>query len=72
MRSVENIADDLGANVLLTLTHHGLTLLSRSRGNTVANRPRTRASDIKGDFAHFTEFMRRLVAVPHSKVKALP
>jgi hypothetical protein len=34
------------------------------------NRPRTRANEVKGDFAQFTEFMRRLVAVPHDKIKA--
>jgi hypothetical protein len=28
------------------------------------------AKDIQGDFAQFTDFMRRLVAVPHSKIKA--
>jgi hypothetical protein len=26
--------------------------------------------DAQGDFAQFTDFMRRLVAVPHSEVKA--
>jgi len=26
--------------------------------------------DVQGDFAQFTDFMRRLVAVPHSKIKA--
>jgi hypothetical protein len=26
--------------------------------------------DAQGDFAQFTNFMRRLVAVPHSKIKA--
>jgi len=34
------------------------------------NRPRTPASEIKGDFAQFTNFMRRLVAVPHNEIKA--
>ena len=33
------------------------------------SRPRTRASEVKGDFGQFTEFMRRLVAVPHSEIK---
>jgi hypothetical protein len=28
------------------------------------------AKDVQGDFAQFTDFMRRLVAVPHSEVKA--
>jgi hypothetical protein len=26
--------------------------------------------DAQGDFAQFTDFMRKLVAVPHSKIKA--
>ena len=26
--------------------------------------------DVQGDFAQFTDFMRRLVAVPHSQIKA--
>jgi hypothetical protein len=26
--------------------------------------------DAQGDFAQFTDFMRRLVAVPHSQIKA--
>ena len=34
------------------------------------NRPRTPASEIKGDFAQFTEFMRHLVAIPYSEIKA--
>ncbi len=36
----------------------------------MANRPRTRANEIKGDFGHFTEFAKRLFAVPHSEIKA--
>ncbi len=36
----------------------------------MSNRPQTRANEVKGDFAHFTEFMRRLVSVPHDKIKA--
>jgi hypothetical protein len=36
----------------------------------MANRPRTRANEVRGDFGQFTEFMRRLVAVPHDKIKA--
>jgi hypothetical protein len=28
------------------------------------------AKDVQGDFAQFTDFMRRLVAVPHSQIKA--
>jgi hypothetical protein len=26
--------------------------------------------DVEGDFGQFTDFMRKLVAVPHSKIKA--
>lgn len=32
--------------------------------------PKSAATDVQGDFAQFTNFMRRLVAVPHSKIKA--
>jgi hypothetical protein len=32
--------------------------------------PISPAKDAQGDFAQFTDFMRRLVAVPHSEVKA--
>ena len=32
--------------------------------------PKSAATDVQGDFAQFTDFMRRLVAVPHSEVKA--
>jgi len=28
------------------------------------------AEDVTGDFGQFTTFMRRLVAVPHSEIKA--
>lgn len=28
------------------------------------------AKDVQGNFAQFTDFMRRLVAVPHSEIKA--
>ena len=34
-----------------------------------ANRP-TSAKNVTGDFGQFTNFMRRLVAVPHSEIKA--
>ena len=36
----------------------------------MSNRPRTRANEITGDFDQFTEFMKRLVQVPHSEIKA--
>jgi hypothetical protein len=52
------------------VTHHRVTLLSKEQSNTVANRPRTRANEIKGDFAQFKDFARRLMAVPHSEIKA--
>ena len=34
------------------------------------NQPTDSAKNVTGDFDHFTEFMRRLVAVPHSEIKA--
>lgn len=34
------------------------------------NQPTASAKNLKGDFAQFTSFMRRLVAVPHSEIKA--
>ncbi len=34
------------------------------------NRPRTSAKNEPGEFDRFTDFMRRLVAVPHSEIKA--
>jgi len=34
-----------------------------------ARRPISPAKDAQGDFAQFTDFMKRLVAVPHSKIK---
>jgi hypothetical protein len=36
----------------------------------MANRSKTSAKNVTGDFGHFTDFMRRLVAVPHSEIKA--
>lgn len=33
-------------------------------------RPKAPAKNPTGDFGHFTDFMRRLVAVPHSEIKA--
>jgi hypothetical protein len=35
----------------------------------LTNRP-TSAKNVTGDFGQFTNFMRRLVAVPHSEIKA--
>jgi hypothetical protein len=34
------------------------------------NHPKNPAKNPKGDFGQFTDFMRRLVAVPHSEIKA--
>ena len=34
------------------------------------NHPKTSAKNTEGDFDRFTDFMRRLVAVPHSEIKA--
>jgi hypothetical protein len=36
----------------------------------MANRPKSPAKNPTGDFGQFTNFMRRLVAVPHSEIKA--
>ena len=33
-------------------------------------RPVTPAKNVEGDFGQFTNFMRKLVAVPHSEIKA--
>jgi hypothetical protein len=35
----------------------------------MANRPKPSARNVTGDFGQFTDFMRRLVAVPHSEIK---
>lgn len=35
-----------------------------------ARLPISPGKDVQGDFAQFTNFMRRLVAVPHSQIKA--
>jgi len=32
--------------------------------------PTTSAKNVTGDFGQFTDFMKRLVAVPHSEIKA--
>jgi hypothetical protein len=36
----------------------------------VPNHPKTSAKNTEGDFDRFTGFMKRLVAVPHSEIKA--
>ena len=36
----------------------------------MANHPKSPAKNPTGDFGQFTDFMRRLVAVPHSEIKA--
>lgn len=36
----------------------------------MAKHPTTSAKNVTGDFGQFTEFMKRLVAVPHSEIKA--
>lgn len=35
-----------------------------------ARLPISPGKDVQGDFAQFTDLMRRVVAVPHSKIKA--
>ena len=36
----------------------------------MANHPKSPAKNPTGDFGQFTNFMKRLVAVPHSEIKA--
>ncbi len=36
----------------------------------MANQPDRSAKNLTGDFAEFTDFMKRLIAVPHSEIKA--
>jgi len=36
----------------------------------MANGPTTRAKDVMGSTAAFTDFTRRILAVPHSEIKA--
>jgi hypothetical protein len=36
----------------------------------MANHPKSPAKNPTGDFGQFTNFMQRLVAVPHSEIKA--
>jgi hypothetical protein len=35
-----------------------------------ASVPDSPAKDVQGDFAQFTNFMKKLVSVPHSEIKA--
>jgi hypothetical protein len=35
----------------------------------VANRPRVRANEVKGDFPAFTDMLRRVVSVPRKQVE---
>jgi hypothetical protein len=57
----------------LTFDAHGRILISEGvllKVEPKARVPKSAATDVQGDFAQFTNFMRRLVAVPHSKIKA--
>ena len=36
----------------------------------MAKPPKPSAKNVTGDFGQFTNFMRRIVAVPHSEIKA--
>lgn len=36
----------------------------------MANNPKTSAKNDQGEFGRFENFMRRLLAVPHSEIKA--
>jgi hypothetical protein len=42
----------------------------RMKSEPKASFPISPAKDVQGDFAQFTNFMRRLVSVPHSQIKA--
>jgi len=44
--------------------------LQYSAAIIMANHPKSPAKNPTGDFGQFTSFMRRLVAVPHSEIKA--
>jgi hypothetical protein len=35
----------------------------------VANRPRVKAEDVKGDFPAFTDMLRRVVSVPRVRIE---
>jgi len=39
-------------------------------GELPTKKPRTSATDVVGDFGEFTDFMKRLVAVPRSEIDA--
>lgn len=43
---------------------------SLGRFYMLAQKPTPPAKNEQGDFGKFTDFMRKLVAVPHSKIKA--
>src|ERR1039458_7619170 len=47
--------------------HHGILSIG---GNCMANHLKAPAKNPTGDFGQFTNFVRRLVAVPHSEIKA--
>ena len=36
----------------------------------MATRPKPSAKNIEGDFGQFTNFMRKLVSVPHDEIKS--
>jgi len=36
----------------------------------MANHPKPSAKNVQGDFGQFTDFMRRLVSVPHDEIKS--
>ena len=37
----------------------------------MANRPRVKAEDVKGDFPAFTDMLRRVVSVPRQRIEEL-
>jgi hypothetical protein len=56
--SLEGI--DLGRKIAYSLLAERMPIM----------RLKTAATELHGDFDKFTDFMRRLVAVPHSEIKA--
>jgi hypothetical protein len=60
----------LGATVAFGRTLGHTKNVRADRHTKMANHPKPSAKNVTGDFGQFTSFMRRLVAVPHSEIKA--
>ena len=52
----------------MTVAHH--SEYPAFQGMTVANHSKSPAKNQTGDFGQFRDFVKRLVAVPHSEIKA--